>query len=160
MKVFYSTEISRFLSDKKINTIIDKLHQKTNECRSRDFRPMCIRVLKNYGFVKQYTSSGSAVLFKNKKRKLIIKVGGVTSYSHCNTKKEVKYNTPKQAIPTIFSFLGSQKYIIRIQPLADVSEQSRKTAIEKLEKLAGVNSFDFHSHNVAMYRKKPVLIDW
>ncbi len=117
--------------------------------------------LRKHGFVVKYTDSGSQKIWIHRKRKIVVK-------TPCLVRHE-RFGHPKNAIPTISFNIPENKQrhypqkgytpfrTVFIQPLADVSR--KETAFIRLIDL-GHRGKDFKRANVAMYRNKPVLIDW
>ena len=73
---------------------------------------------------------------------------------------------PRKAIKTkVIKFypndadISGELYIF-VQPLADVSRSARRAAMKYFDEFNYTNEFDYHSNNVAVFRGKPVLIDW
>lgn len=108
-----------------------------------------------------------AVLVIHKKKKCVIKIGGITDESSdCE-----KIDPPKYAIQTCFVFIGSIGFPIRIQPFVDCRSHIRRKSYSKLFKIKhdknltwkeSVELFgdDFYERNVGMYQGKPVVVDW
>jgi hypothetical protein len=95
---------------------------------------------------------GTAEVYVHRGDELVFKIGG--------TVRDDKNSLSKHAIPTLnvsFSF-HLCPYWIRIQPLADAGKRSRERAYKQLAEV--YDGDDFCPENVAMYRGKPVLIDW
>lgn len=156
MKLIYISELTKFLVDSKIKKICDSV--KKLESTTTLTETLVSKIFVKNGFKKIGILSGSARVFTNDE--IIIKIGGVTAFGYGDTFARIKKTTPKQAIPTIISFVGNGRIKIRIQPIANVDEKSLQVAYKKLENARGMYKYDFHSNNVAMFRGKPVLIDW
>ena len=115
--------------------------------------------LGRFGFKVKYVESVCGKIYINKAKKVVIKANYL-----CNDRAK----SPKHAIPTVSVHNRhiSQGKIL-IQPLADVSYRSvkraRKLFMNRLPYSVYMHlydHFDFHDGNIAMYNRKPVIIDW